>query len=244
MSIAIAGALAAVMTTSAAPTIRDVWVPGLKDLSFTAKVESVNRRELAKIRNDVALSYRVDSIKVWAKEPFRLRLESTVKVPDGDPAKGLVVFNGSRTLQRIAGLPALRDDFAMKPGRRQTIFDFGLVTPALFDGFFTAKFVRTDRRNGAHVFDVTYIPRLDDTTRHRVWIDPEKKFVIRREWYSQLGDNPLLAVFQWDQPKKFGSVWIPTRVTAINAEGKTAGSMRFTDVKVNSGLPESLFQLG
>lgn len=236
-----AGALVATLTLAPTPKISDVWQSSLDDVSFLAKVESVNKRELAKIKNDVALTYKVDSIRVQAKEPFRLRLDSTIKVAESDSRKGVVIFNGSKTRQQLFGLPTLRDDFARKPGRRQTIFDFGLVTPSLFNGFFEAKFVRVDRKTGDYVFDVTYATRLDDDTRHRIWVDPAKKYVTRREWYSQMGNRPLLAVFTWESPVKVGGVWIPTRVVARNPEGKVAGTMRFTDIRVNTGLPESLF---
>ncbi|MFX4918095.1 hypothetical protein ABTB83_19165, partial [Acinetobacter baumannii] len=91
-----------------------------------------------------------------------------------------------------------KENLAKSPGKRQTWLDFGIVTPALFSGLFDAKFVRNDRETGAVVFDLTYPASLDDSSRQRVFIDPVKKVVHRREWYGQ--DGKLKAIFTYESP--------------------------------------------
>lgn len=207
----------------------------LKDATFTAKVDSANQRELAKINKDFAQSYRFRQMSVRMKEPFKLRLESTV-----DDTQIFFIINGGTKLIRVprAGITD-RQDVSLKPGMRQTALDFGLIPPSLFSNFFQAKFVRQERRDNTMVFDLTYVPRLDDKSRYRVWVDPQRKYTVRREWYSQWGN--LMATFLYEEPKQVGGVWFPTKVTVRNAENKVGGVTRYSNLAANTGIDEALF---
>jgi len=228
------------MASAADPNISSYVQTAFRDLSFTAKVESSKQSELAKINQDFAKSYRFSSSKVWLKEPMKLRMEA--KVEDTDI---FFIVNGGKKLVRVPRANInQRDDVSKSPGKRQTPLDFGLLTPSLFDGFLKSAYVRTENRgdySGDLVFDLTYIPKLDDSSRYRVWIDPVKKFTAKREWYSQAGF--LMATFTYEQPKEYGGVWIPSRVTVKNAEGKLGGATGYVNIKVNSGLADSLFKV-
>lgn len=219
-------------------SISDVVQTRLTDASFTAQVDRAVIAELRKINNDFASAYRVKSTDVKLKEPFKMRLESNV---EGN--RILFVLNGANRVFRVspAGI-SQRENLSKSPGKRQTLFDYGLLTPSLFQNFFTAKFVRMDRATNMAVFDVTYVPSLDDTTRHRIWVDPTRKYVTRREWYSQV-DGRLMATFEYAEPKQYSGIWIPTKLTVNNAERKFAGSMSYSNVQVNTGLADSLFTL-
>jgi outer membrane lipoprotein-sorting protein len=99
-----------------------------------------------------------------------------------------------------------------------------------------------DRATNDYVFDLTYFqPKWDDTSRHRVWVDPEKRFTTKREWYSQHGRH--LATFYYEKAVLQAGVWMPTVVTVRNADNKVAGVMEYTRVKVNGGLNDSLFAI-
>lgn len=119
--------------------------------------------------------------------------------------------------------------------------DFGVLTKSLFTDLFEAKFVRKDRATADVVFDLTFPAKLDDTSRHRVWIDPEKKIVTKREWYGQRGNQR--ATFLYESPVLVDGVWFPTKVTVKNVENKVAGISRYEAFKINTGLEDSLFDL-
>ena len=235
-------ALIAAGTLGAAdPKIQDVTSRNLQDVSFTARVGSANQRELAKINEDFANSYRFKASNVWIKEPLKLRMESKV-----EDTSIFFIVNGTTRLVRI---PKARinqkEDLSKSPGKRQTPLDFGLLPPSLFRDFFQGKFVRTETRGdfaGCHVFDLTYVPSLKDGTRHRVWVDPKTRFTAKSEWYSQFGGT-LMATFVYDQAKEFNGVWIPTRATVRNADDKVGGTTSYSAVKVNQGLADSLFKV-
>jgi len=224
-------------TSNVGPSIEDFVQTKLKDATFTTQAVTANQRELAKINKDFANSYRFKTVLVRIKEPFRMRLESTV-----DDTDIYFVVNGPIRLIRIPRANfSQKLDVGKKPGQRQTVLEFGLLTPALFDGsLFYAEFVRQDRATGLPVFDVFYAKNLDDSTRQRIWVDPNKKIVTRREWYSQI-DNRLMAVFSYEDPLQVDGIWFPTRAVVRNAENKVAGVTRYTNIKVNTGLADSLF---
>ncbi|GMV88414.1 MAG: hypothetical protein AMXMBFR81_13450 [Chthonomonas sp.] len=219
------------------PGIDDIVSKGFKDASFVARVQTGVQRELAKINKDFAQSYRFKWTKVQVKEPFKLRLESTV-----DDTDITFVLNGATRLVRIPKARLnQRENLAMSPGKRQTLVDFGMLTPSLFVDLFDAKYVRTDRRTGELVFDLTYKPKLDDTSRSRVWVDPAKRYVTKREWYNQ--KDVQLATFTYENPVQSGGVWFPTKLTVRNVENKVAGVTQYEDLKLNTGIADSVFSV-
>ncbi|MBS1721615.1 MAG: outer membrane lipoprotein-sorting protein [Armatimonadetes bacterium] len=211
-----------------------------QDVAFTAKVGSANQKELAKINQDFAKSYRFKSSNVWLKEPMKLRMESRVEDTDI-----FFIVNGGHKLVRVPRANInQRDDVSKAPGKRQTPLDFGLLTPSLFNSFFTAKYVRTESHgdlSGDLVFDLTYITSLDDSSRHRVWVDPKMKFTTKREWYSQAGF--LMATFLYENPKESDGVWMPTKATVKNADGKVGGTTAYLNIRVNQGIADSMFKV-
>ncbi|HLO99812.1 MAG TPA: outer membrane lipoprotein-sorting protein, partial [Fimbriimonas sp.] len=124
-------------------------------------------------------------------------------------------------------------------GQRQTLMDFILLTPAVAHNFLNAKFVRFDRESGDPVFDLTFPASLDYPVRHRVWLDKDAKYMTRREWYGLQGQ--LRATFLYSNPQTIKGVSVPTVMKIMNAENKLAGESKYTNLKVNEGLADSLF---
>ncbi len=229
-------ALAALAVTAQGQSIDSYVQKNFEDANFTARVKFANQKELSKINKDFGQSYRFSSVEFKVKEPFKVRADANV-----EDTKVLYITNGTKQLIRIPRIKVnSHQDLSKSPGRRQTLLDFGVLTPSLFDDFFVAKFVRMDRATGDAVFDLTYVPALDDTTRHRIWVDPQKKYVTRREWYSQRGGKQL-ATFYYTDPVNAGGVWMPSHVSVKNVEGVLAGETYYDGLKINSGIPDSLF---
>jgi outer membrane lipoprotein-sorting protein len=209
---------------------------GLQDATFVAHIKSANRKELAKINKDYGKSYEFEKTVFKLKEPFKLRAEGEI-----NDTTVTYIVNGSSLLIKVprVGLNQ-RQDLSKSPGRRQTALDFGVLTPALFDNFFQAQFVRFDRATNDVVFDITYVPRLDDTTRFRVWVDPAKKYITKREWYGQ--NRSQKATFYYTDPVQTNGVWMPTKLSVRNNDNKVAAETVYDSIKVNTGLSDSLFQ--
>ncbi|MBA3727021.1 MAG: outer membrane lipoprotein-sorting protein [Armatimonadetes bacterium] len=208
--------------------------PKLHDISFTVKLEWSSRAELSKINRDFAMGYEADTAEVQYKDPLMLR--GTAKI---NGQKAIYVIKGDTKTWYVPRLGAkVNQKVGNAPGKRQTLLDFGLVTTGMKDRFIMGKFVR--KENGESVFDLHYAYEKD-TSRHRVWVDPAKRVITKRMWYSQKGE--LMATFNYSLHAKFGSVWVPQKMSVRNAEGKLAGVSLLSDIKVNQGIEDSVFNI-
>ncbi len=232
--------LAALVLAAPSTDILDYVPTGFRDAKFSADVSAANFTELKKINEDFTASYRFKNSQVWLKDPFMLKMISTV-----DDTKITFIVNGG---MRYTSIPRskinLKEDVSKRPGKRQTIFDFGMLAPSLFKGFFIGKFVRMDRATGDIVFDFTYESQLKDTSRHRVWIDTDKKMVTKREWYGQLfnTDGRLMARMIYSNPRQENGIWVNTKVTVFNSDNKQAGIINYSGFDLNSGVSETIFK--
>lgn len=228
-------ALAAVAPAFQATTINAYLQPNFHDATFTAKVVSKDEAELQKINDDFGKAYKVGYVNVRLAEPFKMRLDSNI-----EDTKVSYVINGD---ERHFKIPRLginkREDLSHKPGSRQTVFDYGVLTPSLFESFLDASFVRIDRATGDAVFDITYKPIYNDKTRYRVWLDPKTHLVAKREWYHRKGR--FVATFLYENPVQVNGAWMPTQLTVKNADDKVGGVTRYDDVKINQGIPDNIF---
>lgn len=235
-SLAVVWCLTFGVAWASGPRADDYVQDGIKDFTLNARAAKANERELIKISKDFAMAYRALSsvALVRFKEPSKFRIESTIK-----KTKVLHIVNGNRRMHKIAGVK-LEEDIRDAPGKRQTSLDFGFISPSLLK-LGDARFVREDR-NGNYVFDFTWkkVGSEQDTSRHRLWIDPKTKIIERREWYNQEGR--MMATFHYKEPVRItGDVFLPTVVQVYNVENKFAGETRQSDFKVNTGLEDSLF---
>jgi len=221
------------------PAIDAFCASDFRDASFTAKVVSGNQDELRKIGKDFGTSYKFNSAQVFIQEPFKLRIESNY-----EGSKVVMVENDLTTLYLIPGTNIKqRRDLTHSPGGRQTLLDFGVLTPSLFKSLFEATFVSENPETKTITFDFTFKPsdQYKDTTRYRVLIDTERHFVTRREWYGQ--DGVLRATFDYGEPRQVSGIWVPTDMKVSNRDGKLAGETKAEGLKLNTGLDEKLFSV-
>ncbi|GIV21129.1 MAG: hypothetical protein KatS3mg023_2880 [Armatimonadota bacterium] len=215
--------------------INDYVQTRLHDLRATVRQQTANQRELEKINKDFANSYRIKQMTARYKEPSKMRLESKVGV-----VNVVYIINGNQK-HVSAGPIKNTDDISNAPGKRQSLMDFGILTPS-FMKLVNAKFLRYDHEDGVRypVFELTWA-NSDDTSKHIVWMDGKTRTVVKRQWYNQQGK--LMAVFYYKNPVEAApGIWVPTRVEVYNAEGKLGGVTTYVDLHVNEGLPDSLFR--
>lgn len=222
---------------AADPTISDICQPGFRDAYLIARVDKADQKELTKIKKNFGTQYRVKQTKFWVKEPHRIRMEANV-----EDTTVLYIEVGPTKFFRIPRINVVQKvDVKDEPGKRQSLMDFGILTSSLFQDPFAAKFVRIDRATNDYVFDITYKnPPYTDKSRHRVWVDPQKRYTTKREWYAQSGKQ--LATFFYDDPIQENGAWIATKLTVKNIEGKVAAVISYVDVQLNKGIDESMFK--
>lgn len=207
----------------------------LRDLQMEARVEGVRLGELRKINKDFANAYRFRRMLVQYKEPLKLRLESEVQ-----GQKIIYILNGGQKLV-IAPRQRVREDVTNAPGKRQTPLDFGFITPSLAR-LLDAKFLREERENGTLllVYELTW-GYTQDTARHIVWIDPERRYLVRRHWHSF---GIYRARFEYKEPVQAApGIWIPSKVEVYNADQRFGGRTVNSNIRVNQGLNDQLFEV-
>lgn len=229
--------LAAIAASPKFYTWQDIVQTNFKDCTFVAEVVKANEGELKKISKDFAASFKFTYVKAQVKEPFMMRLESNVQ-----GTEILFVENDGRSMYRIPKIRVSKvQNIADAPGKQQTVLDFGLLTPSLFEHRFDAEFMRVDRETGDLVFNLTFKhPRYDDTSRQMVWVDPQRRYVAKRVWFAQ--DGHEMATFLYQDPKELNGVWFPSQATVKNVEGAVAGVTKYRKMNINVGLSSKPFQ--
>ena len=215
------------------------FITKVDDFSATAKVVQQNQRELSKINRDVGLAYKLGNVKISYKDPNRVRMEGSL-----EGSRAVYILNGTKQWVAIPkiGIKTVRN-FEDSPGKRKSLMDMGLVSE-FYLSYTNAKFEREGAVDGVEcaIFDMSYKDRDEDSSHHRIWIDPKTRVVRRRESYSQEGK--LQAVYFFKDIKEVAEgIFLPTRIEVMNTDRQIAGVMAYTDLKVNSGLPDSLFTL-
>jgi len=229
----------AAISSGPAYTWHDIVQTNFQDSTFVGKAVTANSSELRKISSDFAVSYRFLGSEVHAmvKEPFMLRMEANIE----DTRVEYIENGGHRVFKIPQSRLSKTEDVSDSPGKRQTILYFGILTPSLFETLYDGAYVRTDRGTNDLIFDLTFKrPAFDDSSRQRVWVDPQKRYVTKREWFAQ--DGHEMATFLYEDPQFQNGVWYPTKAVVTNVDARIAGITRYESVKVNSGLSSQPFQ--
>lgn len=215
----------------------DSYLPaGFKDISFNISLTKRLPKELQKIDQSFVIQYsQLDSALLRGKEPFKLRIDAK-----SEDTAGTTITNGGRKLIRVPVLHVnIKSDVSKQPGQRQTLMDFVTLTTAEAHQFLNAKFVRFDRETGNPVFDMTFPSELDYPVRHRVWLDKNLHYVVKREWYGL--QSQLRATFLYLNPTTVKGITVPTVLRVMNAENKVAAESKYLNIKVNDGIADSIF---
>lgn len=218
-----------------APDFQNLVQNKLKDLQMTITAGKIRLGELRKINNEFANAYRFKKMEVYYKEPSRMRLESEVL-----SRKLLYVINGDKKYIKAPGHQEVQD-VAEAPGKKQTMLDFGLITPSVASRL-KARFLREEKEGdrSLYLFELFW-NYGDDHTRYLVWIDPQTKITVKRQWFNNEGK--LMATFHYLEAVEVApGLWIPTRVEVYNAENRFGGVTIHSNIQVNKGLDERLFK--
>jgi outer membrane lipoprotein-sorting protein len=216
-----------------APRLEQMVAADLVDLQAKVTVVKADQAELAKITRDMGMFYRLNNLTLSYKEPNKLRMEGRI---------GHLVFNGANRYFRVPALQiSKKDDLGDSPGKRYSTLELGLLSRS-FLAATQSRFLREETLDGAraYVFDVSY--RGDDTSRNVVWVDARTHALIKREWFN--GSGKRKATFLYLEPREVKQgIWFPARIELRTADDVVAAITAYSDVKVNQGLAEALFEI-
>lgn len=210
----------------------------LDDVTATMRVGFYDEQAGRKMGEGFEVMHKLKgNIMMRYKEENKLRLDS--RAP-----KAIFIVNGTT---QYASLPSFNINTKMQfdnaPGKRKTLLDVGLIGAGYLD-YAQGEFrgVRPVDGVPCALFRVSYKDKKLDTSHRMIWVDPKTKVTLKREEYSQEGK--LNGTFYYRNPKEIApGVWFPSSIEVHNNEGKKAGVTNYSDVKVNQGLPDSLFKL-
>lgn len=213
------------------PRLADCVVDGVRDLEARVNVEKADLAKLEKINRDFGILYRLRDVTIRYKEPDKFRMENRL---------GVYIVNGSMRYIRVPQLGLRkRDDMGAELARRHSLLDVGLLTTSRLEQL-DCRYLRSETIRGRRslVFEARF--GSEDTGSTILWMDPERRHVLRRQWLH--GDGKVRATFDYLDPKEgLPGVWLPTRVEIRNGDGELAGVSAYRELKLNQGLPDDLF---
>lgn len=230
-------AVAAPALAAAPPTLDALATDGLHDLQASVTVVKADQTELAKINRDFGFAYRLRDVVMRYKQPDKLRMEGRI----GDTPAEYVVNGSTRTV----AIPRLhfrkRDQLGETPGRRYSLLDLGLVARSDLP-FIRSRYLRDEEVAGVetNVFELTF--RGDSRLKYVLWVDPRTHVVRKRQWFD--GEGKLKATFVYtDVIEVKTGLWFPMRVEILNSEGAVAAITQYSDLRVNQGMADAVFEV-
>ncbi len=221
----------------APPSLDALATDSLRDLQASVTVVKADQAELAKINRDFGFAYRLRDVVMRYKQPDKLRMEGRI----GETPAEYVVNGSTRTV----AIPRLhfrkRDELGEAPGRRYSLLDLGLIARSDLP-FIRSRYLREEEVAGVEtsVFELTF--RGDARLKYVLWVDPRTHVVRKRQWFD--GEGKLKATFLYQDVKEVqNGLWFPTRVEILNGDGAVAAITQYSDLKINQGIADALFEV-
>lgn len=207
----------------------------LKDISFKASVKDVNKELLKKIDNSYTKIMELKEARISLKFPDKIRIEGKI---------GLVKFEYiCSDGYKIARAPKIgfkkRDNFSDDPSRLQGPFDVGIITPTLWQ---TRRVEVVDDAEAKSRGEIRLkLGWLKGDMVYYAWVDAQNLWLKRLEKHTAQGE--VKEIINYSDPKNLGGqLWIPTRCEVVTPEGAKVGASVLSDIKLNSGLQDSIFE--
>ena len=215
--------------TEAQPTER------IKDLLVSLRIvhEETNFDELKKIGGAFATSYRVPTYELAYKAPNKLRVEGKA-----GPLSATLIYVGDNKTYRI-GVFKKTEDCKGNPAKKQSLMDVGVFAKDWLTTDYQAVF---QRREGALLVYKLVQRGTDSKSHEQVWVNPKTLLTEKRLSFNS--ENELQKELRYIKARELRpGIFLPSRVEIYNQFGKLGAVQTVESVQVNTGLPESLFQL-
>lgn len=208
---------------------------GLKDITLTGKVLYGNQRELAKIGKDFPKSYEFKTTTVRYKAPDKMRMEGKLGM-----VTVAVIVNGDTKAISIPSVKySKKENIKSAPHKRQTAVDIGLITDDLWHSFIVTDTVSEKGSTGT-VYRITFVRSNARDRKLVCWVEPDTAKLLKFDKYHD--DGSLKSRFIYSKHTRVNGIWVPGRVDVYNEDGKLAGTTAYENVKVNTGIPDSVFK--
>ncbi len=209
---------------------------GFKDITLTAKVVYGNKKELAKIGKDFPKSYDVETTTVKYKAPDKMKVAGKLGM------LGITIIrNGCFKVYRVPSLGiGKKQDCTKEPHQLQGDLDIGILTEQLWRDYIVED-ARVEKASSDVLYKITFI-RSNSKEKHiTCWVEAKTCKLLKLEKYES--DGSMNSRYVFSKHKHIGAIWVPTRIDVYNRDNKLAGASEYSNIKVNSGIPDSEFKL-
>ncbi|MCE5324536.1 outer membrane lipoprotein-sorting protein [bacterium] len=208
---------------------------GLKDISMLGTVTQSNKDAIAKIDENYTRLYEFKSARVMLKLPDKMRMEGKLGM-----VKFEYIINGGIKIFRASPVRInKRSDYSDDPAKLQSALDVGLITSTLWDNRKVEIVEDAEAKANCEIKLQLKWPKGDMQTF--IWIDKNDLWLKKLEKRDGQGDLKVRVVYS--NPKNIdGIIWLPTKAEMYSSSGDKVGTTEMSDIKYNSGLPDSLFE--
>ena len=132
-----------------------------------------------------------------------------------------------------------KEDYSKDPAKLQDALDVGLVTSSLWRSRTIEIIDDPDAEANGEI--KTRLRYAKGDMQYFAWIDAKDLWLKKYERRDAQGNLKVRIVYS--NPQKIGDIiWMPTVVEMYSPEGEKAGTSQMSDIKVNNGIPDTLFQ--
>jgi outer membrane lipoprotein-sorting protein len=233
LSIALAAVCAGLLAVDVRGDLPDSDT--IKDASFVAERTGIDRDELEKINRDFAAMFRLVRMDLKYKAPEKIRIDSKV-----GPAKLTLIVNGN-TKYLKAPFKEEKDDLKKYPDKRQSSLDFGLVSGGIWSEW-DARGVPDKKIEGTDCYVLKLTHKWSrDSGFQLLYFDKKSLKLVAREKFKDDGTMKMRNLYR--NHKKAADGWLPQEVVVQNQAGKFGASLSLKNIKVNSGIDASQFDI-
>jgi hypothetical protein len=208
---------------------------GLKDISMVGTVTYKSKRAITRIESNYARLYDFKSAKISFKDPDKLMMDGKLGM-----VRFEYIINGwSKIIRAPTVRFTKREDFTDDPAKLQDALDIGIVTPTLWRNRRIEVIADAEAAASGEIKLRLHWPKGDMILL--AWLDEKDLWLKRFEKRTSAGELQFKVIYL--NPRKAGGVvWMPTTVELYASDGEKAGATEYTDIKVNTGLADSLFE--
>ena len=207
---------------------------GFRDLKMDVAIAYSNQKELAVIGKDYGKAYGFKNAELFFKVPDKFEMTARA---------GLVnvsyVITGD--IKRIkAGLIKKTDDISKEPHKKQTALDVGVVSDSLWKEF-NVDYERKEMDGDTPVYVLSLTRSNSPSKKQYIWVSAKDFRLLKREKHESDGSLRVRYIYSGHKEYK-DAVWVPGEVKVYNEHGRLAGTSCYSNVRVNTGIPDSEFK--
>ena len=201
---------------------------------LTVNDDETDFDELKKIGGAFATSYRVSkTVNVTYEAPNKARFEGHAL-----GASISLIYNGGQKAYHTPIKSGVQD-VSTQPGQKQSLLDIGIFAKDYLTTDYEPIFLRKEK-----TLLVYKLKQRNSTngSNEIIWVDPLTSIIVKRMSYN--GDGKLTKELRFVKPQMVRKgIYVPTRIEIYNQFGKLGAVQDVSEIKVNLGVDESLFDV-